>query len=116
MSIRIRSTGSPPRAVASASSPLAAFTIWYPPSSSRYSTSCMFMSLSSTTRTRAERSVMTSGRLPGRSGRLRSLGEKLRIEFDLGALPHLLDLIERGLLLHAAADALPHLLERLRRV
>src|SRR4051812_41162264 len=114
MSIRIRSTGSPLLAIDSASSPLAALTIEYPPSSSRYSTSCMFMSLSSTTRTRALL-IRSAGFLERRVLHRRfgvGLGEELRIEFDLGGLAHGLDLIERGLLLDALADALPHLLER----
>src|SRR5713226_1000079 len=78
----------------------------------------MFMSLSSTTRTRATLSVMTPSGVPHgwrRHGRFGiGLGEELRIEFDLGCLPHQLDLVEGGLLLHALGDARPYLLERLR--
>src|SRR4051812_40189706 len=81
----------------------------------------MFISLSSTTRTRAGRSVIGSRlfRCCGRRCRRRclcGLGEKLRIEIDLCGFAHLLDFFERGLLLHAAADARAELLDRLRRV
>src|SRR5437660_6029236 len=79
----------------------------------------MFISLSSTTRTRAARSVMASRLFRcwrRRRRRFHGLGEELRIEIDLRGLAHLLNLFERGLLLHAAADARTQLLERLRRV
>src|SRR3954452_23510023 len=81
----------------------------------------MFISLSSTTRTRAGRSVIASRllrccRRRCRSRGLRGLGEKLRIEVDLCGFAHLLDFLQRGLLLHAAGDARAELFERLRRV
>src|SRR5436305_11107259 len=81
----------------------------------------MFISLSSTTRTRTGRSVMASRlfrccRRRCRRRCLGCLGEELRIEVDLRRFPHLLDFVQRGLLLHATGDGGADLIERLRRM
>src|ERR1019366_8952269 len=74
----------------------------------------MFMSLSSTTRTRAPVSFMGGlGRLLCRRLRLLGFREKFRIEVDLCRFAHYLDLVQRTLPLHALGDPLLHLFERL---
>src|SRR5581483_9239535 len=102
MSMRIRSKdarSSSLLVMASASSPLVAFTMSYPPSSSRYSTSCMFMSLSSTTR--IFRTLLR---------RLRT--EEGRIEINISGLLDAVDRCPRDVLPPFRFELRPRFLER----